>query len=75
MSLMDRERTEWDRGLRDSSQGTVRCECGGCGAHIVVQTGYRLAGQCGNCGSYELRTLDAAATRPVTGAVLAAARP
>ena len=75
MTLTDRERTEWDRGLRDSSPGQVRCECVGCGAHIVAQTGYRLAGQCGNCGSYELRTLDAAATRPVVGAGLAAVRP
>lgn len=37
--------------------GTVRAECAACGAHVEVRRGWQLAGQCGNCRSYDLRPL------------------
>ena len=49
--------------------GTLRCRCASCGAHVTAQSGYRIAGQCQNCGSYELMPLDALApvgTRPAS---------
>lgn len=39
------------------SAPTMRCECASCGAHVTVRRSWQLAGQCGNCRSYELRPL------------------
>ena len=33
----------------------IRCECLRCGAHLTGMAGYRVGGQCGNCGSYDIR--------------------
>ena len=32
----------------------VRCECRVCGAHTIVDMCFSLAGNCQNCGSYDL---------------------
>ena len=32
----------------------VRCSCDHCGAHLIARSGFRLAGFCENCGSYEI---------------------
>jgi hypothetical protein len=32
----------------------VRCACARCGAHTVTTVGFVVAGNCSNCGSYEL---------------------
>lgn len=37
---------------------TVRCACRRCGAHVIVKAGFVLAGNCGNCDSYDLVRLD-----------------
>jgi ribosomal protein S27E len=40
--------------------GTMRCRCAACGSHVTVHSAYRIAGQCGNCGSYEMQPMDEA---------------
>lgn len=32
----------------------VRCACARCGAHTITTVGFVVAGNCSNCGSYEL---------------------
>ena len=32
----------------------MRCACQACGAHTIATVGYKVAGNCPNCGSYEL---------------------
>ncbi|MGI9184886.1 MAG: hypothetical protein ACR2GZ_07965 [Solirubrobacteraceae bacterium] len=32
----------------------ARCECLSCGAHTTANVGYKVAGQCPNCKSFEL---------------------
>lgn len=34
---------------------TARAQCGACGAHVAVRSSWQIAGQCGNCRSYDLR--------------------
>jgi Zn finger protein HypA/HybF involved in hydrogenase expression len=36
----------------------ARCECRGCGAHTMADVGYKVAGQCPNCGSYDLAEVE-----------------
>lgn len=38
----------------------VRCECGRCGAHVIVRAALTIGGSCGNCGSYELTPVTVA---------------
>jgi predicted Zn-ribbon and HTH transcriptional regulator len=35
----------------------ARCECRNCGAHTTSNVGYKIAGQCPNCQSFELSEL------------------
>jgi hypothetical protein len=37
--------------------GKFRCCCLQCGSHVVAQGGFQPAGQCANCGSYDLGPL------------------
>jgi len=32
----------------------ARCECRHCGVHTITNVGYKAAGSCHNCGSFEL---------------------
>jgi len=34
--------------------GAMRCACRRCGAHTIASVGFRIGGNCHNCGSYEL---------------------
>jgi response regulator RpfG family c-di-GMP phosphodiesterase len=49
--------------VRNASERTApvfhqaRCECLSCGAHTVSNVGYKVAGQCPNCKSFELAEL------------------
>lgn len=43
----------------------LRCECGACGAHVMVRRSWQIAGQCTNCRSYDVRPL-VSATPPAT---------
>jgi hypothetical protein len=36
----------------------ARCECRRCGAHTITYVGYKIAGGCSNCGSYELVAIE-----------------
>jgi hypothetical protein len=38
----------------------LRCECGACGAHVMVLRSWQIAGQCRNCRSYDIRPLTVA---------------
>ena len=38
----------------------MRCECRRCGVHVVTNVGYTVAGECANCGSYELSPISPA---------------
>ena len=38
----------------------VRCECRHCGVHTVTDVGFRVAGNCCNCGSFELVPVEEA---------------
>jgi hypothetical protein len=38
----------------------VRCECRRCGVHTVTDVGFRVAGSCCNCGSFELVPVEEA---------------
>jgi len=46
---------------RDTSDGyevpEVRVKCAVCGAHTTAWQGHALTGECGNCGSYDVRPL------------------
>jgi hypothetical protein len=39
---------------------SMRCTCQRCGAHTITNVGFTVAGNCSNCGSYELLPLEAA---------------
>jgi hypothetical protein len=39
-------------------RGSARAECTVCGTHATAVPGVRLATRCGNCGSFELRSID-----------------
>lgn len=43
--------------MRFAPPRQVRVSCSNCGCHVFVQAGFRIAGQCLNCGSYELDSL------------------
>ena len=47
----------WFPGAGEPPRGKVRCSCGYCGAHVIAQGGYRIGGQCMNCGSFDLALL------------------
>ncbi len=47
----------WFAGAGEPPRGKVRCSCRYCGAHVVAQAGYRIGGQCMNCGSFDLAVL------------------
>ena len=32
----------------------ARCECRRCGVHMITDVGFKVAGSCRNCGSFEL---------------------
>lgn len=36
---------------------TMRCECGACGAHVIVRRSWQISGWCQNCRSYDVRPL------------------
>jgi hypothetical protein len=38
----------------------IRCACDHCGAHVIAKAGFRVAGSCGNCGSYEITPIKPA---------------
>ncbi len=42
----------------------ARCACQNCGAHTISAVGYKVGGQCPNCGSYELREIGPADEQP-----------
>ena len=68
MRLIEEERVNGVRRQPAPSFGSVRCVCAECGSHVIVQGGYNLAGQCGNCSSYELNALEAAPAGAITRA-------
>lgn len=35
----------------------MRCECGSCGAHVMVRRSWQIAGWCQNCRSHDIRAL------------------
>lgn len=39
---------------RPPGMESVRCACRRCGAHVIATRGFVLAGNCDNCGSYDL---------------------
>jgi hypothetical protein len=43
---------------RARAMESVRCACRLCGAHVTTTRGFVLAGNCDNCGSYELVPVD-----------------
>jgi len=42
----------------------VRCACQHCGAHVMAHVSWRVAGQCMNCGSFDLAMLAGSAPSP-----------
>ena len=36
----------------------VRCQCVVCGSHVYATPGVKRGGNCGNCGSFELKPLS-----------------
>lgn len=55
--------------------GTERCECSACGAHVEVRRSWQLAGQCGNCRSYDLRPLASVGSPPAVPPQIGVALP
>jgi hypothetical protein len=37
---------------------TARCECRNCGVHTMAAVGYKVAGACPNCGSFDMAPVD-----------------
>jgi Zn finger protein HypA/HybF involved in hydrogenase expression len=37
---------------------TARCECRNCGVHTMASVGYKVAGTCPNCGSFDMVPVD-----------------
>lgn len=49
--------------LRPRPMPLTRCVCHGCGAHVMTRVGRVVVeGTCGNCGSFDLVPLEAAAS-------------
>jgi ribosomal protein S27AE len=40
----------------------ARCACGRCGAHTFTNVGYKVAGSCPNCGSFDLARVHPASS-------------
>jgi len=65
--MIDRVPGEVGRGATPTGAGArprdgrevreVRVKCAVCGAHTTAWQGRALTGECGNCGSYDVRPL------------------
>jgi hypothetical protein len=41
-------------GVAPSPLRRARCECRRCGVHMITDVGFKVAGSCRNCGSFDL---------------------
>jgi len=57
MALQPSERSLADGGDGSAPSGLIRMRCVRCGADVQAQNGFRIAGQCSTCDSYELEPL------------------
>lgn len=64
MALSATERMAALARLWSDPAASLRMACARCGSHVFVQAALRPAGQCRNCGSYELAPLDGASDTP-----------